>query len=441
MLERRPTSLRFLFLGFVALSLLASSCNEDPSTQVVVLMDTDYLVPTDVDRIQARVLKVSEDGVGETETWSQVFLLSGGEEPGPGLYSLPASFGVVPADGDMDRGIVIEVDALLGSADEPLVRRRVRTGFIQGKFLVVRMLLYRACTDMICAGGESCGCEDAAACLPPLCVDEFVDPKSLEVIDNPAVLPPDPGIPIDPGVSECDPLTLCGTECVDTDSDPLFCGSCTTACSIGEVCVGGACIGPGDCRTNGIDCSGFTYCDEVTGTCLRGCEANEQCGSSETCDTDIHECVCMEGFDRCLDRCVDTQTDPLFCGDCATFCGSGEVCQEGTCVHLGDCRTNGIGCSGFTYCDPSTGDCLPGCDSDAQCTGANESCDVPSHACVCDSGFERCPPIFGLCVDTQTDPAYCGDCGTACGTGEVCQWLGCASTRATAAPTASAVAG
>ena len=96
MLERRPTSLRFLFLGFAALSLLASSCNEDPGTQVVVLMDTDYLVPTDVDRIQARVLKVSEDGVGETETWSQVFLLSSGEEPGPGLYSLPASFGVVP---------------------------------------------------------------------------------------------------------------------------------------------------------------------------------------------------------------------------------------------------------------------------------------------------------------------------------------------------------
>jgi hypothetical protein len=395
-LERRPTSLHFLFVGFAALSLLSSGCGEEPSTQVVVLMDTDYLVPTDVDRIQARVLKVSEDGVGETETWSQVFSLSSEEAPGPGLY-----------------GIVIEVEALPSGADEPLVQRRVRTGFIQGKFLVVRMLLYRACTDMICAEGESCGCEDAAACLTPSCVDEFVDPKNLEVTDNPAVLPPNPGIPIDPDVTDCEPLTLCGTECVDTDSDPLFCGNCTTLCSSGEVCVGGVCIEPGDCRTDGIDCSGFTYCDEVTGTCLRGCEANAQCGSSETCDTDIHECVCMEGFDRCLDRCVDTQTDPL-------FCGSGDVCQAGTCLDLGDCRTNGVGCSGLTYCDPSTGVCLPGCVGDVQCTGANESCDVPSHACVCDFGFERCPPIFGLCVDTQTDPGYCGGCGTVCGSGELC---------------------
>ena len=325
----------------------------------------------------------------------------------------------------MDRGIVIEVEALLGSADEPLVQRRVRTGFIQGKFLVVRMLLYRACTDMICAEGESCGCEDAAACLAPFCVDEFVDPKNLEVTDNPAVLPPNPGIPIDPDVTDCEPLTLCGTECVDTDSDPLFCGNCTTACSSGEVCVEGACIEPGDCRTNGIDCSGFTYCDEVTGTCLRGCEANEQCGSSETCDTDIHECVCMEGFDRCLDRCVDTQTDPLFCGDCMTFCGSREVCQAGTCADLGDCRTNGIGCSGLTYCDSSTGDCLPGCVQDDQCGAANEVCDTDINDCVCDTGFERCPPIAGACVDTQTDPLFCGDCGTACGTGEVCQAGAC----------------
>ena len=46
-------------------------------------MDTDYVVPTDVDRIQARVLKVSDDGVGETETWSQEFLLSSEEGARP----------------------------------------------------------------------------------------------------------------------------------------------------------------------------------------------------------------------------------------------------------------------------------------------------------------------------------------------------------------------
>ena len=91
--------------------------------------------------------------------------------------------------------------------------------------------------------------------------------------------------------------------------------------------------------------------------------------------------------------------------------------MAGVCLDPTDCRTNGIGCSGLTYCDPSTGVCLPGCADDAQCTGANEICDVPSHACVCDSGFDRCDLE---CVDTLTDERYCGDCGTACGSGEFC---------------------
>ena len=120
----------------------------------------------------------------------------------------------------------------------------------------------------------------------------------------------------------------------------------------------------------------------------------------------------------------NTQTDPLFCGDCATTCGTGEVCQAGACFDPNDCRTNGIGCSGLTYCDPSTGECVR-CVQDDQCGAANEVCDTDINECVCDTGFERCPPIFGLCVDTQTDLANCGACDNACGIGQVCQSGAC----------------
>jgi hypothetical protein len=266
---------------------------------------------------------------------------------------------------------------------------------------------------------------------------------------------------------------LVGGACVDTQTDPAYCGECDIACGSGQVCQSGACFDPSDCRIDGIDCSGLTYCDPSTGACVR-CLNDAQCGATnEVCDTDINACVCRSGFERCppiFGLCVDTQTDVRYCGNCQTACGTGEVCQFGACFDPSDCRTNGIGCSGLTYCDPSTGVCMPGCDNNMQCTVANEICNVTFHACVCGSGFERCgtecvdcsgfsycdpiagvclpgcandaqcgenevcelpthtcvcdfPPFercFGLCVNTQIDLANCGACGNACGIDQFC---------------------
>ena len=67
-------------------------------------------------------------------------------------------------------------------------------------------------------------------------------------------------------------MTDCDGSCVDTQSNPDFCGDCTTACDTenGEVCLEGSCE---------TDCGSLTNCDGA---------------------------------------CVDTQTDPDFCGDCTT---------------------------------------------------------------------------------------------------------------------------
>ncbi len=414
-----PKRYELTLLLFLSMLLaLASSCAEETYTQVVVVMDTDYQVPSEVDRIRARVLKVSEDGLTEKETWSEEFPLVAGDAPASGLYSLPASFSVVPDKADLNREIVVEARALIG--DEPVVTRTVRTGFVPGQFRVLRMFLYRECADATCPDGSSCGCPGAGSCVTPSCVDEYVDPEGLEVTSDPGVLPPDPGIPEGCGSG----LTSCAGECVDTVTDPRFCGGCNDPCPNGMVCADSQCVDPTDCRAGSTTCEGFTYCDDATGECLRGCAVDEQCGSDETCDAATHECICKPELVRCppeIGDCVDTNTDLAYCGDCKTSCPRNNVCSEGLCVDLGDCRFNGIGCTGFSYCDESSGECVRGCLLDEQCGAANEVCDTEINDCVCDGGFQRCPPVAGDCVDTQTDLTYCGDCDTSCTRGEVCQ--------------------
>ncbi|MGB5192543.1 MAG: hypothetical protein WBN70_06150 [Polyangiales bacterium] len=395
-------------------------------------MDTDYAAPADVDRIRARVLKVveTENGAQERQTWIREFQVT--KEPGgePSAYALPATFGILPNQGDLDREIVIELEALANASDQVLVSRRVRTGFVPGETRLVRMHLYQACATLSCSDGETCGCVDPASCTAPSCIDETVAREDLETIDDPGALPADAGIPIfdggvppdggtgpdasvpDGGVINCrPPLQVCGLDCVNTQADPRYCGDCETACSDGQVCEAGGCINPGDCRTNGVGCSGFSYCNEGTGECLAGCAENAQCtGENQVCDVEIHECVCDTGFESCPFGCVDTNIDPRFCGDCDTVCPTGNVCEVGVCIDLGDCRTNGIGCSGFTYCDPARGDCLPGCAIDEQCTGQNETCDTVTRECVCAEGYHACGAVCLSDLDVNSCGASCTPC-------------------------------
>ena len=406
-------------------------------------MDTDYSVPNEVDRIRARVSKVMETDAGseEVQTWLGVFSLSNDPASEPGTYGLPATFGILADDSDLDREIVIELEALASGSDQALVSRRVKTGFVHGEERLVRILLYRACAGVQCSVGETCGCAGAMSCVAPTCIDETVPPEDLESIDDPGALPPDAGIPIldasvpdgsvpdgsippddagtepdaavpDGGGITCGaPLTICGLECVNTQADPRYCGDCDTSCPTGYICDLGTCINPGDCRTNGTGCSGFSYCDETTGECLPGCTESGQCTvDNQVCDLGTHTCVCEPGFEICDAGCVDTQSDPAFCGNCITSCPSGDVCQLGVCVDLGDCRTNGVGCTGFTYCDAATGDCLRGCADSSQCTGENEACDTLTHECVCAAGFHLC----GVACVSDLDVNSCGTSCTPC---------------------------
>ena len=431
-----------LIFTVLCASLFGVSCSEGAQTQLVVLMDTDYSVPAEVDRIRARVAKVMDVGAGpeEVQTWSSVFSVSEGVSTSPGVYGLPATFAVLADDADLDREIVVELEAL-APGGEVLVARRVKTGFVRGQARLVRLLLYRACEGIACPVDETCGCPGAMSCTTPSCVDEALPAEDLEPIDNPGVLPADAGIPIpdanvpdgsippldggtepdasvpdasvpDGGVIMCGaPLTICGLECVNTQADPRYCGDCETACPIGNVCEVGNCINPGDCRAGAADCTGFSYCEESTGECLPGCIDSEQCtGDNQLCNLEAHDCVCAPEFESCEIGCVDTLNDPDACGDCTTVCPDGYVCDAGDCLDPGDCRRAEVECSGFTYCDAATGECLRGCEDDEQCLGANERCDTVANDCACVPGFHQCG---NACV-SDFDVDSCGLSCTPC---------------------------
>jgi hypothetical protein len=84
-------------------------------------------------------------------------------------------------------------------------------------------------------------------------------------------------------------LSVCGTSCVNEQTDPNNCGSCAHVCPVPAnstaSCTAGAC--------------GFT---------------------------------CNAGYSACGGACVNEQTDVNNCGGCGTVCAAGDTCVAGVCT-------------------------------------------------------------------------------------------------------------
>ena len=156
--------------------------------------------------------------------------------------------------------------------------------------------------------------------------------------------PRDSGVdaPIDP-CSLCTATQMCcGGVCLDTESDPLHCGSCD-ACAAAPrsspTCNAGTCELA--CDPDYADCNG-TYAD--------GCEAD--LGALSTCNSCGNACTdypntteacvaagcsytCGTAFQNCggpsPDCETDTNTSVMHCGACGRACGPSQTCDEGTC--------------------------------------------------------------------------------------------------------------
>jgi len=137
--------------------------------------------------------------------------------------------------------------------------------------------------------------------------------------------------------------TMCGTECVDLQTDPKYCGSCEQGCSSNHLtpsCVAGKCVGPcdyghGDCnsdlRSDGCetDLSSPTNCRACGTVCAVDLYAAGQCDLTEGC----YDCNGGQGkwYGNCdgnpLNGCeAHLWTDASNCGGCGNICPPGYSC-------------------------------------------------------------------------------------------------------------------
>ena len=172
--------------------------------------------------------------------------------------------------------------------------------------------------------------------------------------------------------------------CTNTMSDPAHCGSCTNACTQGQICDQGACKAPvTTCTAPQIACNGV--CADLTSTAHCG-NCQTACAAGQSCTAGV--CACPGTQAVCNAACVDTQTSTENCGGCNQPCATGQVCAAGKC-----------GCA---------------------------------------SGQALCG---GACVDTNTSQTNCGACGTTCSAGQVCSSGACVSSAGTDGCTGGAALG
>lgn len=173
---------------------------------------------------------------------------------------------------------------------------------------------------------------------------------------------------------------------------------------------------------------------------------------------------CAPGYVECDGACVDISQDPGHCGACGRVCASG-ICTNGSCTGetAGDASTDGNGtvdatlldaadADGSNGGDTSTGNdatsgdgssdgsndgsndgsasndgalddgCVPPFNTPARCGSCSTTCAPADQCSQVDAGVFQCQPFCtgsqvncqGVCVDVQTDPDNCGQCGKFC---------------------------
>ncbi len=236
-------------------------------------------------------------------------------------------------------------------------------------------------------------------------------------------------------------LLACDGTCTNPMTDRNHCGAtadCSGAntgatCADGEVCVEGACTT--SCGTGLLACDGTctnpmtdrNHCG-ATADCS-GANTGATCAAGELCVDGACTLSCPAGEIACGGACVDPMSDRAYCGasgDCAganagAACADGEVCAAGTCD--ASCGSTLSLCGGAcvdTNSDPMhCGNCTTTCPS-----GAHElsACDAGTCRAVCEAGFGDCDgnATNGCETSLGDDASNCGVCGHVCAGGAMC---------------------
>jgi hypothetical protein len=214
-------------------------------------------------------------------------------------------------------------------------------------------------------------------------------------------------------------MTDCGGACVDTMTDPGFCGDCFNSCDAGATCTGGVCD-----ACAGTECGAFPpVCSDTNtdpnncGMCFDNCADGEHCGGGT--------CTCRPGLTMCGATCVDTDHSLNNCGDCGISC-TGMGLANPRCID-GACVDTTCGALGLTFCGAgfTGGTCLDAMDlatNPLHCGACNNTCNS-DEVCIdgdCTDFFTSPTPGCAACGAGTTCCTYPGDTYTICVDGPTC---------------------
>jgi len=310
---------RLVTLLLTACAVLITACGEEP-TEIVLVVDTTLAVPAELDG-------VTIDVSGPTTMERKLATL------GPTGTALPLTLGLTRADGAALGPLSIVV---LGQrAGGEIVRRVVRTEFVEGQSKLLRVVLVADClAPRDCGAGNTCS---ELGCVP-----ERIAGSSLPTFGNvPARFDGGAGM-----TERCNSVDDDGDgmtdEGFDLQNETLNCGACGNDCG-SKTGVASAHCEAGVCLVDSCT-SGRDDCDDDGAT---GCEA-------------------------------DLQSDPAHCNSCTAVCqplNGTPTCAAGACS---------IVCTaGFADCDASA---ASGCEADLS---AIESCGRCANRCttMCSAGY------------------------------------------------------
>jgi hypothetical protein len=233
-----------------------------------------------------------------------------------------------------------------------------------------------------------------------------------------------------------------GSRCVEGECKEDKCA--TVQCGAPEQCNQDT----GECQTNvclarSIKCQEGLVCDAFSGECIADPCLKLNCPAGESCQDGTCVFRCASGKIECGHSCVDPQSSLEYCGatlDCqgsnaGVECSSGKVCASGKCAD--ECPKGQIKCDGICA-DPASNTDFCGATGDCQGDHAGKKCDegqvCSRKVCAlgCDNGLINCG---GVCVNGQSDSAYCGATGNCsasaagrkCAADESCQKGECAA--------------
>jgi len=272
-----------------------------------------------------------------------------------------------------------------------------------------------ACLDKVAAGG-SCtfdgGCQ-SRHCCGSVCVDIDADANNCGQCSLSCQF----GQVCASAACACpDAKTLCSLGfgafgCFDLTANLNSCGTCGHVCVIGQSCINGVCGCPG----------GQRFCINSDKVCVDAQTDPKNCGSCDNACPSGTTCVngtcsCASGQTYCVHSnnvCTNTQTDAHNCGACDHACPAGNACANGACV----CAATSCCPAGRTYCVNVGGEagCVDTQVDPLNCGDCGFGGSIGGAGGICglfDQSKSSC--CAGVCVDGLHDPNNCGTCGNVC---------------------------